>query len=287
MEMLSPDYIRKQVAETDIIYRRGERLFEYGACMGRLLDTGNGMFEYAVDGNYGDYTIKIRLSGDRVETSCDCPYPGPGCKHTVAALLDISHNVGTRGRPGAQTADGEEAEPPYLSREEIRAQAIEDREKRARTENLHIIPGDMFKGEHLVETPAGKQYTVTLHDPANGIGHCSCPDFTTNRLKTCKHFIAVLRHLQRQKGYEKAAAREIFPFVDIFWDSEAQRPRIFCEHPETEPEGIREVIEEYFDGDGLFKNSDLGAFTPLLSLPEQFKRIIYGLKKNIHKLSTR
>jgi hypothetical protein len=39
----------------------------------------------------------------------------------------------------------------------------------------------MFKGEHLVETPAGRQYTVIFHDPANGMGRCSCPDFATNR----------------------------------------------------------------------------------------------------------
>ena len=54
MEMLNPDYIRKQVADTDMIYRRGERLFEYGACVGRRMDAENGLFEYAVDGNYAD-----------------------------------------------------------------------------------------------------------------------------------------------------------------------------------------------------------------------------------------
>lgn len=32
MNMLTMDYIRNEVADTDIIYKRGERLFEYGAC---------------------------------------------------------------------------------------------------------------------------------------------------------------------------------------------------------------------------------------------------------------
>jgi hypothetical protein len=42
-----------------VIYRRGQRLFEYGACVGRRLDAEKGVFEYSVDGNYGDYTIRI------------------------------------------------------------------------------------------------------------------------------------------------------------------------------------------------------------------------------------
>jgi superfamily II DNA or RNA helicase len=269
MEMLNPEYIRSRVADTDIIFKRGQRLFEYGACVGRSLDPDNGLFEYAVDGSYGDYTIRIRTNGDGLETSCDCPYPGEGCKHIVAALLDISQNIQYREAAAAEP----EPQSPYLSPEEIRAQALEDRKKRARTEKLQITPGDMFKGEHLVETPAGRQYTVIFHDPANGMGRCSCPDFATNRLNTCKHLIAVHKYLKDRQGFKKAAAREVFPFVDIFWDSAAQRPRLFCENIENESDEIRQVIEDHFDDTGLFQNRDLGAFTPLLSLPEQSKRV--------------
>jgi hypothetical protein len=145
--------------------------------VGRSLDPDNGLFEYAVDGSYGDYTIQIQTNGDGLETRCDCPYPGEGCKHIVAALLDISQNIQYRDTAAANA----EPESPYLSPEEIRAQALEGRKKRARTEKLQITPGDMFKGEHLVETPAGRHYTVIFHDPANGMGRCSCPDFATNR----------------------------------------------------------------------------------------------------------
>lgn len=96
MEMLTPDYIRKQVADTDVIYRGGRRLFEYGACAGRSLDAEKAVFEYTVDGNCGDYTIRIQINKDCVENSCDCPYPETGCKHTVAALLDISQDERSR-----------------------------------------------------------------------------------------------------------------------------------------------------------------------------------------------
>ncbi|MFP4531952.1 MAG: DEAD/DEAH box helicase [Desulfobacterales bacterium] len=273
MQMLTLDYIRNAVADTEIIFKRGERLFEYGACVGGCLDAENGRFEYTVDGNYGDYTIEIQFNGDRLETYCDCPYPGAGCKHTVAALLDITQNFNFKSSKKPPEPASEAAPSPYLSRQEIRAQALEDRQKRAKTENFQITAGDMYKGEHLVETPAGKQYTVTLHDPENGTGHCSCPDFETNRLQTCKHLIAVHRLLKEHKGFKQKAAKEVFPFVDIFWDAAAERPRVFCEHPENEPESLRQVIEDNFDPDGLFQKSDLGEFTPLLDLPDQFKRV--------------
>ncbi|MEZ4579316.1 MAG: hypothetical protein R2875_15295 [Desulfobacterales bacterium] len=71
-----------------------------------------------------------------------------------------------------------EDESPWLSREEIRVQALEDRKRRARSENMRITAGDMNKGEHLVETPAGKQYDGSPHDPVSGRGISSCPDYS-------------------------------------------------------------------------------------------------------------
>jgi hypothetical protein len=45
------------------------------------------------------------------------------------------------------------------------------------------------------------------------------------------------------------------------------------EAPYLSPEEIRAMIAEHFDENGLFRRDSIGAFTPLLSLPEQFKRV--------------
>ncbi len=42
---------------------------------------------------------------------------------------------------------------------------MDDRKHRAKVETFEVTEGEMFKGEHLLETTMGKQYTVTLHDP--------------------------------------------------------------------------------------------------------------------------
>jgi len=293
--MLTPDHIKKQVADTNLIFKRGERLFEHGACVKKFHDPKANVFEYAVDGSYGDYAIEIRFNGESMETSCNCPYPNTGCKHTVAALLDISFNVKPDSKIRPEIKD---EQPLYLTEEEIRNQAMEDRHKRAKTDDFEITTSDMLKGEHLIETANGKEYTVTVHDPVKGTGHCSCPDFTNNRLQTCKHLIAVHHLLKKRKDLKTEVSKETFPFVDIFWDSAKECPRVFCENLENEPEEIRSAINEYFDENGFFRSKDLENFTPLLDLSDISKRIrisesvrnrldTYWMERQLDELSKR
>ena len=148
---LTESYIRDQVADTPIIYKRGINLYRHGSFVLSDGDTENGSFSYEVDGNYGDYVTRVTLDAERVRTSCDCPYPGLGCKHTVAVLLDIRDRL-ERGRI---TEPLEPSEEPFLTPEEIRKQAIADRESRAKTEKFEVTEGEMLKGIHLVETQVG------------------------------------------------------------------------------------------------------------------------------------
>jgi superfamily II DNA or RNA helicase len=271
---LTPDFIRKNVAFSDVIFQRGTKLYEYGSFACTDADIKRGAFVYEVDGNHGDYTTRVQLMTDGLNSSCDCPYPGKGCKHTVAVLLDVYDRVNAWK---SALPDKIEAEEPigtaFLLPDEIRNLALEDRRKRAKQESFKIVWGDMFKGEHLVEAPSGRQYVVTLHDPAQERGHCTCPDFLTNRLDTCKHLIFLCQELKKRKGFTTRIKKECFPFVDVYWDSVNARPRLFCERPKTEIKGIRDLISEYFDEKGLFRPNDPADFTRFLSSLGSNKRV--------------
>ena len=119
----------------------------------------------------------------------------------MEVLLDVRDIVG-RWKAAFQSpptnATGKE---PSLSEDEIRRQALEDRQKRAQSEKFTVIEGEMFKGQHLLQTDAGKQYVVTLHDPAEGRRHCGCPDYAGNRLGTCKHLIYLMAFLRRKRDF--------------------------------------------------------------------------------------
>ena len=271
----TPEFIREHVADSEEIYLRGCRIYNYGAYHCMEMNPEIGFFEYEIDGSYGDYKIQIQLGEDDIETRCNCPYPGNGCKHIVAALMDANDVV-----EGAMTSSEllkehqKEIKDPYLKPEEIRDQALKDRKKRAKSEKMKAIPGDMFKGEHTVESAMGRKYTVTLHDPANAKGHCTCPDFLTNRLHICKHLIFLSNALKNKPDFAGRLSQEKFPFIDIFWDSEKDLPRMFNERPKSEIEDLSPILSAYFDDDGVFAKPDLTDFIGFLSAIEGRKRIV-------------
>lgn len=252
---LDREYIRKNIAYSDIIFKRGTHIYEHGAFACAESNPDIGHFVYNIDGTYGDYTAQVQIFDEDVNTDCDCPYPGKGCKHTVAVLLDVIDRLKGWQNAGKDKIKQEMQQERFLSSEEIKEQALEDRKKRALSEDFTIELGDMYKGEHIVETPLGKQYQVTIHNPVTGQGHCSCPDFETNKLNTCKHLIRLSSYLNKKHDLKKRMKEELFPFIDIFWDSVHEMPRLFCERPEKEIIDIKNLLSNYFDTQGLFKKN--------------------------------
>jgi len=269
---LTREFVRRQVADSAVIYQRGVQIYEHGSFALREMAPEDGRFAYVVDGNYGDYTTEIQFTNGNLKTSCDCPYPGKGCKHIVAALL-TSLDIMKRWREDSSPNAGTSIEEPHLSPEEIRNQALEDRRQRAGHEAFALTEGEMLKGEHLVETANGRQYVVTLHDPATGQGHCTCPDFLTNGLGTCKHLIFVTNFLRKKRNFKKRLSRERFPFVDIFWDSVGNEPRLFSEQPDSAIRSLDGILSRCFSPEGEFTGKELSDLLPLLARVNGNKRI--------------
>ncbi|MCF8104033.1 MAG: DEAD/DEAH box helicase family protein [Desulfohalobiaceae bacterium] len=264
------DYIRSRIADSDVIFSRGQKIYECGSYICRETDPEQTWFVYDIDGNYGDYTARIGVDGDGLEYECDCPYPGPGCKHVVAVMLDALDRIqGWKEEAPGRDKPAEKCLTPG----EIRQKALEDRAKRAKSEAYSVSLGETYKGEHLLETEKGRQYTVCLHDPEKGQGHCSCPDFNSNCLQTCKHLIYLSDHIKKRQDFKQRVETEQFPFVDIFWDSAADRPRVFFEPAVTAGNELLETIQEFFAEDGLFRSQDLSRFPFLLRRVQGRKQV--------------
>jgi len=266
---LSPTTIKEYVADSEVIYRRGVAIHEQGALL-RIPMENPDTHLYRYDGDYGDYEITIdKNSAGNFRFDCSCPYPGDGCKHVVAAFLDICH----RNFEAPASEPDEPLEEKYLTHDEIRIQAMKDREKRAKSEGLRLITGDTFKGEHLVETPNGRSYTVTFHDPVSGKGHCSCPDYAVNRLGTCKHLIFAQAQIKTIRGMKTQAQRELFPFVDIHWDSLAEAPALFSEDGLTGLPEIKEALHGLFDASGTYTGQSISDLLPAMDTLFGHKRV--------------
>jgi hypothetical protein len=72
-------------------------------------------------------------------------------------------------------------------------------------ENRGNLP---FFSEFRVSNPQSKTgYLVAIRGRNAGDNHCSCPDYATNELGTCKHIEFVLARLEKQRGAKAAFAQ--------------------------------------------------------------------------------
>ena len=272
MYSLTKDVIKNEIADSNIIYKRGNSIFKLGNYYLEEADYENQSFKYYIDGNYGDYDVNISFIDSEIKYSCDCPYHSDGCKHTVAVCLDIIEHV-NRYKATIETKKPTELVPDSdgLSYDEIKRLAIEERERRAKSEKFEITFGDTYKGEHLLTNVKGKEYIVTTHDPLNSTGHCTCPDFNTNKLNTCKHLIHINSHIKNKKNFASYVKKEKFPFVHVYWDSYTGKPRYYYDR--KLPKALREEMPQYFDNDGVFCKEALADLYPLLEKLQGIKNI--------------
>ncbi len=272
MSVLSKDFIQNTIADSTIIFQRGNNIYQHGSYFLTKADLPEKTFIYEVDGSYGNYTIKIKLKDNNIFSSCNCPYPGSGCKHVVAAMLNVRDILLKKDAEEKSIPEPKE-EDPYLTETEIKDQALADRKKRAASENFTTVQGDMFKGDHLVINKNKREYTVCLHDPEKGMGHCTCPDYLTNGLGTCKHIEFLSSFLKQQKNFKRKIRKELFPFTDIFWDSVSNGPKLFTERPQSELLDLQPVFKNFFNSKGLYISDDLGDIMALLEQIRENKKV--------------
>lgn len=96
------------------------------------------------------------------------------------------------------------------------------REQAFRLEN---IGGEPFFSEFRVSNPASRSsYRIAIRGKGPGGNFCSCPDYATSELGTCKHIEFTLGQLERKRGAKKAFARGYQPaFSELFLRNDGRR----------------------------------------------------------------
>ncbi len=152
-------------------------------------------FRLAVDST----TVTLSLSPaarNRLEWRCDtCDSP---CEHAGAAFSLILEEKLALG-----LADAPPEREPVESRsdEALVAQALAEREERARTEKMRLTsldPQEIWADYTVTNAASGKSYRIALRGWRPGESYCSCPDFRKNTLGTCKHILHALEKVRRR-----------------------------------------------------------------------------------------
>ena len=114
----------------------------------------------------------------------------------------------------------------------------------------NIGAGDVFS-EYIVRNPDRKSaYTVSIRSSDNSRNFCTCYDFKTNRLGTCKHVEAVLHHLRANKHTSSLLGQNYEPeYSSVYLDYRGERKiclRVGTENRET----FEKFRDKYFSGNG-------------------------------------
>lgn len=134
------------------------------------------------------------------------------------------------------------------------------RKQAAEKESFNICPisESLYPGDYCVKNPITRnEYKVVFRGIDSPWNYCSCMDFKTSRLGTCKHIEAV--HLWTETNH-KRVYRGNPPYTSVYLSYRGEREirlRIGSDH-ETE---FRQLAEPYFTPDGRMRPEALPVIT--------------------------
>lgn len=153
------------------------------------------------------------MSGRQQQLFQQCDQCSAPCEHAGAALCFLLQEKSLLGL----AAPPDESVPlELLTREELLQRAWDERRKRAEEEKmtLRALNGNEPWGDYVLTSHrSGKSYRVALQGTEAGDSYCSCPDFRTNRLGTCKHILYALGKIKKKFTAAELAKR--FQYTQI------------------------------------------------------------------------
>src|SRR5271166_3767213 len=140
------------------------------------------------------------------------------------------------------------------------------REQAFGLENLSSEP---FFSEFRVSNPVSKaSYRVAIRGRGPGGNFCSCPDYATSELGTCKHIEFTLAYLEMKRGARAAFARGYRPaYSELYLRNDGRR----CVHFRAGtncPPAVRGAAASLFDAqrDGLLPEERFGDLEPFMAM---------------------
>jgi len=175
--------------------------------------------------------------------SCDCADAEQAvCRHAVAVLYAYAAEA---------TADDE--------LHGALDTAIDERVQRGRTEvQVKQLDGSPGYGTWRARSlTAGnlfpRSYRVHIRSLQRRANYCTCPDFASNQLGTCKHIEAVMHKLGKRRDFDRLKQQPApHPYVYLAWDLQ-QAPQIALHRAPRTRRDLDSLLKEYFADNGLFK----------------------------------
>jgi superfamily II DNA or RNA helicase len=138
---------------------------------------------------------------------------------------------------------------------------------------LENLGGEPFFSEFRVSNPISKSsYRVAIRGRGLGDNFCSCPDYATSELGTCKHIEFTLACLEKKRGARAAFARGYRPaFSELYLRNDGKRCVHFRAGTDCPP-AVREAAASLFDAerDSMLPEERFGDLEPFMTLASKF-----------------
>ncbi|MGB5830954.1 MAG: SWIM zinc finger family protein, partial [Thiohalocapsa sp.] len=205
--------------------------------------------------------VEITRDADgRLLGGCDCGGCDEAalCVHGIAALFAYAKGQGQASTDPSQLADAERAaleERLARARAEVRVEAL--------SESAETAGFGLWSARSLQSaTHYSADYRVHIRSMTRRANHCTCPDFATNELGTCKHVEAVLHRIRKRRDFKRIAALPP-PRGAVILDWEGDNaPSIRLHRGAETATDLLPLLQDHFDADGRFR----------LRLPDDFLR---------------
>jgi len=146
--------------------------------------------------------------------------------------------------------------------------------ERRRQRGIEEVRSVINRGSHPLFSPfevtslSGRTYRVQVRSLAEMHNTCTCPDYRTNLIGTCKHIEGVLQHLKAKHGKRLAIlAKQRPPGTQIYLHYEQEiTVRVGLPLPSRMP--LHELLGRHFDPQGVLLGSVTGTLPGLLAAIE-------------------
>ncbi|HEX4124890.1 MAG TPA: DEAD/DEAH box helicase [Tepidisphaeraceae bacterium] len=183
--------------------------------------------------------------------------------------MPTAHTKARKRRRRKPDAVSRTRKPPEMSLEEwqLRLRRQFGREQKFKLANLGEHP--VFSEFHVTNPQSKGTYRVAIRGQNPGDNFCSCPDFATNSLGTCKHIEFTLAKLRRQPGNSESLRRGFAPSrSEIYLRYGAQR-KVQLRLGSDCPPKLADLSARYFEPGGLLKADAFGRFEEFLAAAGQ------------------
>ena len=140
---------------------------------------------------------------------------------------------------------------------------------REQTFGLENLSSESFFSEFRVSNPVSKSsYRVAIRGLGPGGNFCSCPDYATSELGTCKHIEFTLARLEKKRGAKAAFARGYQPaFSELYLRNDGKRSVHFRAGTDCPPT-LRKAAAGLFDVEhnGVLPDERLGELDHFMTM---------------------